>query len=113
MFNTVKKLILVFSALTFFGFLNEANAEVSSGQIKRIYPSGDRVYFRLKNDNCLSGSQYYYFEMDDNSDKGKYAAPNWYTMLIASAHANKTISVKVSSCPQQGHAQVIYLYQDY
>lgn len=89
------------------------NAEVSTGEINRIYPTRDTIYFRLKNDTCINGSQYYYFEMNDTDDIGKYAAKNWYSMLLASAMATKAVSVKVMSCPSEGHVKVQYIYQDY
>lgn len=97
----------------FFVVCVSANAKVVTGEIKRIYPTSGTVYFRLKNDICISGNQYYYFQMNDSTNTGKYASHNWYSLLLASAHANKSVSVKVASCPEEGHVPVVYIYQDY
>jgi hypothetical protein len=51
-----------------------SSAFAVTGEIKRIYPTSDVVYFRLKNDTCISGSQYYYFRMNEADFKGQYAA---------------------------------------
>jgi hypothetical protein len=83
------------------------------GEIKRIYPTNDVVYFRLKNDTCISGTQYYYFRMNEADLKGQYAAKNWFSMLLASALESKPISVKVNNCPADGNVEVQYIYQDY
>lgn len=91
--------ILVFSAISVYG-------ETIKGEVKRIYPTRNTVYFHLKNDTCISGQQYYYFSMNDKDNIGKYAAKNWYTMLLASAMASKPVHVRVDSCPGEGHVQI-------
>jgi hypothetical protein len=91
----------------------EVAAETIVGEIKRIYPTRDIVYFRIKGDTCISGGQYYYFQMNDSDNTGKYAAKNWYSMLLASATSKIPVHVKVSSCPTEGHIEVDYIYQDY
>lgn len=88
-------------------------AQFSTGKVKRIYPVNDTVYFRLQGDSCITGGQYYYFKMNETDASGKYAAKNWYSMLLASAMAGKPVSVKVNSCPTDGHAKISYIYQDY
>ncbi|WP_020405330.1 hypothetical protein [Hahella ganghwensis] len=90
-----------------------AQAEFVTGDVKRIYPKNAVVYFRLKDDTCISGSQYYYFKMDDTSTDGKYAAKNWYTLLVSGAMASKPVSVKVESCATEGNVEIEYLYQEY
>jgi hypothetical protein len=90
-----------------------ANANTTTGKVKRIYPTGDRIYFRIHGDTCATSSQYYYFDMDETSERGRYAARNWYTMLLASAQTGKPISVKVNSCPAEGPIYVSYIYQDF
>lgn len=106
----MKKTLLV---LTLLLFAPTTFANFSTGEVRRIYPVGDTVYFRLKGDSCITGSQYYYFKMNDTDNSGIYASKNWYSMLLASAMAGKPISVKVHSCPEEGHVEVSYLYQDY
>lgn len=90
-----------------------ALGENITGEVKRIYPTRDTIYFRIKGDTCIQGNQYYYFKIDESDTIGKYAAKNWYAMLLASSMASKPISVRVESCPQEGHVAISYLYQDY
>ncbi len=85
----------------------------STGEVKRIYPNGDQINFRLKNDTCITGSQYYFFKMNENDISGKYASKNWYSMLLASAMASKPVSVSVNECPAEGNVEIKYIYQDY
>ena len=89
------------------------HAAGTTGEVKRIYPNGDTVKFRIKNDTCITGNQYYYFRMNDSDSTGMYAAKNWYSMLLASAMASKSVSVSVASCPTEGNVEIKYLYQDY
>lgn len=105
--------LLKIVAFAVFFFNSPAKAEHITGEIKRIYPNKNKVFFRLKNDACISGSQYYYFTMSEADDSGKYAAQNWYSMLLASAVSSKPVSVKVESCPVDGHIEINYMYQDY
>jgi len=86
---------------------------VQDKQIKRIYPTTDTIYFRLKEDTCIGASQYYYFKMNDTDATGKYAAKNWYSMLLASAMAGKPISIKVPACQTEGNVNINYIFQEY
>lgn len=106
----IKKLILGLLCLL---LVPSSMAAFSEGKVKRIYLVNDTVHFRLKGDTCITGSQYYYFKMEDSSANSLIDAKNWYSMLLASAMAGKSVSVKVNSCPTEGHARVKYLYQDY
>ncbi|WP_144405932.1 hypothetical protein [Kangiella geojedonensis] len=90
-----------------------ALAEYITGEVKRIYAVNDKVHFRIKGDDCITGSQYYYFKMNDTSANTVIDAKNWYSMLLASAMAGKPVSVKVNSCPTEGSVEISYLYQEY
>lgn len=105
--------LLVAACLLFVMITPVVASEHLNGEVKRIYPTRDTINFRLKDDTCISGSQYYYFRMNDTDNVGKYAARNWYAMLLASAHAGTPVSVSVDDCPTEGHVEINYLYQDY
>ncbi|WP_062269285.1 hypothetical protein [Endozoicomonas arenosclerae] len=106
----MKSILLVFIML-FLG--STVQASFYQGEVARIYPSDEYVFFRLKNDECITGSQYYYFSFDNTSEDGMYAAKNWYSMLLASAMAGKPVRVKVKECPGEGNVRVQYIFQDY
>jgi hypothetical protein len=108
--NYILKIILFVSVLSTSITIHAAG---STGEVKRIYPTRDTIYFRLKNDTCITGSQYYFFRFNESDNIGKYAAKNWYSMLLANAMSSKPVSVSVTSCPQEGHVEIDYLYQDY
>lgn len=110
----MKKISMFFVVfISLFIVCQEGFADFSAGEIERIYPVSDTVYFRLKDDICITGSQYYFFRMNDVDSTGKYASKNWYAMLLASAMAGKPIRVKVSTCPAEGNAEIVYIFQDY
>ncbi|WP_444886461.1 hypothetical protein [Microbulbifer sp. JMSA008] len=112
----MRKSIIYWAATTIasLGSMNAISSEFVTGEIKRIFPStSGEVRFRLKNDSCISGSQYYFFEMNENDPTGKYASKNWYSMLLASAMANKEVSINIESCPTSGDAKINYIFQDY
>ncbi|WKD48409.1 hypothetical protein [Microbulbifer spongiae] len=88
-------------------------AETITGEIKRLYPDRGKIFFRLKNDTCIAGNQYYYFEMNEEDARGKYAAKNWYSMLLANGMAGKKVTVSVPECPPSGNIEILYLFQEY
>lgn len=90
-----------------------AGVHIQGKEVKRIYPTRDTIFFRLKDDECIQGSQYYYFQFNETDNVGMYAAKNWYSMLLASAMAGKAISIKVPSCPTDGNIKIDYVFQDY
>jgi len=110
----MKKLVITIIFQMLLGIIcTPALAETITGEITRIYPTRDTINFRLKSDLCVTGSQYYYFKMNETDNVGMYAAKNWYAMLLASAMASKPVSVRVGACPQDGNVEVTYIYQDY
>jgi hypothetical protein len=86
---------------------------IVSGEIQRLFPKENKVSFRLKNDNCITGNYYYYFYMNESDNSGKYAAKNWYAMLLSSAMALKPVSVSVDGCIADSNIAVRYIFQDY
>ncbi|RZM84924.1 hypothetical protein [Pseudoalteromonas rubra] len=81
------------------------------GQVERIYPSGSRVYFRLKGDECKqganSGNTYWYYELSE-------AASGVNTsMLLAAANTGKIIKIGYPSCDATKNQKINYLYQDF
>lgn len=77
------------------------------GEVARIYPSGNAVHFKLKNDQCGNTGQYYYFMLGTEVEKA------WYALLLAAANTNKPVAVSVPACPTTTYVQVRYIYQDY
>ena len=43
------------------------------GEVARIYPSGNAVHFKLKNDQCGNTGQYYYFLLGSEVEKAWYS----------------------------------------
>ena len=86
-----------------------SNAAVTkSGEVSRIYASGNTVHFRLKNDtSCNPNNKYYIFSLDTEVKK------SWYALLLAAANTGKPISVSVTQCPTDNHEVIRYLYQDF
>lgn len=81
--------------------------EVITSPVSRIYPSAEgRFYFRLKVDQCNSGSDYYY--VDGTHEQAKV----WTTMILSAATTGKPIRVVVETCTP-GHKPMKYLYQDF
>lgn len=77
------------------------------GEVARIYPSGNAVHFKLKDDQCGNTVQYYYFMLVTEVEKA------WYALLLAAANTNKPVAVSVPACPRTTYVQVHYIYQDY
>jgi hypothetical protein len=90
---------------------NIAPAGEKEGPILRLYPSGDYVYFRLKDDTCNStaNNEFYYFNMTENH----HAAKNWYSMILAAGSTGKPVKVQVSNCNLAGNKKVTYVFQDF
>ncbi|GLX85920.1 hypothetical protein tloyanaT_21720 [Thalassotalea loyana] len=104
-----KYLIIIFTLVASL----KVNAIAIVGEIERIYPTRETVYFRLKDDDCISGNQYYYFQMGEQNSTAKYASHNWYALMLAAANTKSKISVSVPSCDSEGHIQVSYIFQDF
>lgn len=84
-----------------------------SGEIARIYPNGNHIHFRLKNDNCVDSSEYYYFSLTDSSGNPSEVAKAWYSLLLSAAVAGKKINVSVAECVGGTKIPVRYIYQDF
>jgi len=95
--------------------LSNVYADAGTGFVSRIFIQGATVNFKLKDDTCVTGSQYYLFRMNDADETRQYAAKNWYALLLASAMASKPITVNVASCPGEGESRAVvkYIFQDY
>jgi len=89
----------------------QANAVESSGVVSRIFPNGNNVYFRLKNDTCINSAtnDYYYIDMVNQ----KPAASNWFAMLLAASATGKPVRVSVEACGVAGNTAIRYIYQDF
>lgn len=106
--NLVKKYIK--SALFIFALLMSVNAAANvtvQGEVARLYPSGNAVHFKLKNDQCGNTGQYYYFPLGTEVEKA------WYAMLLAAATTGKPVKVSIPGCPATAYVLVRYIYQDY
>ena len=93
-------------------FLTLSNSVMAvgvTGKVARLYPQGDIVYFRLKNDTCNTGNDYYTFNMTTQAP----AAKNWYALLLAAGVSQQEVRVAVADCTAGQDKQVIYIYQDY
>ncbi|ARU28133.1 hypothetical protein [Cellvibrio sp. PSBB006] len=87
----------------------EVVAETVSGEIARIYPSVNKIHFKLKNDQCGKPiSSYYTFELDSEYKKA------WYAMLLAAANTGKPIRASIPGCPVNDEMiPVNYIVQDF
>ncbi len=82
--------------------------DTTSGSVKRLYPSGNRVYFTLQDDTCALSNEYYFFESSN------VQAKNWYGMLLAAGNTGKEIDVRLlGNCSDSGHKEIGYIYQDF
>lgn len=101
------KSIIIGTLLSFIAI--ETIAETVSGEIARIYPSVNKIYFKLKNDQCgkpISG--YYSFELDSEYKKA------WYAMLLAAANTGKPIRASIPGCPVNDETIAVnYIVQDF
>ncbi len=105
----IYKIGIILMAL--FGLSSNVFAVESSGQIARIYPTGDNIYFSLKNDSCITTSGEYY---KINKVTQAQSAAEWFSMLLAAANTGKEINVAISgSCNDTGHRSVLYIYQNF
>lgn len=77
------------------------------GEVARIYPSGNAINFKLKNDQCGNTGQYYYFNLSSDTEKA------WYAMMLAAANTKAQISVSIPACPTTAKELVRYIYQDF
>lgn len=88
-----------------------AQSVFSSGSVQRIYPdSAGAIYFRLKSDNCNTGTAYYVIEA------GRPALKNWYAMLLSSAETNAVVSVALPNgtvCGTADNKPINYLFREY
>ncbi|KAF7785557.1 hypothetical protein PRUB_a4244 [Pseudoalteromonas rubra] len=88
-----------------------ALAAKGAGQVERIYPSGSRVYFRLKGDECKkganSGNTYWYYELSEATANVNTA------ILLAAANTGKSLRVGYPSCDATKTQKINYLYQDF
>lgn len=100
----MKKLLYVIALLACFDSF--ANITVH-GEVARIYPSGNAVHFTLKNDQCGSTGQYYYFPLGSEVEKA------WYALLLAAANTAKPVRVSLPACPTTSYVQVRYIFQDF
>ncbi len=83
-------------------------ATSTSGEIKRIYAQGERVNFRLKdNQSCNPNNKYYYFTLDSEVKK------TWYSLILAAANTSKRVVVSIEDCPSAASIEVKYIYQDF
>ncbi|WP_347331329.1 hypothetical protein [Marinimicrobium locisalis] len=83
------------------------------GEVARIYPASNAIHFRLKNDDCISGSQYYYFNLTDASGEASELSKAWYALLLSASVSGKGIAVSVEECLDEGRIPVRYIYQDF
>lgn len=64
--------------------------------------------FRLKADNCITGSAYYTIA----NDHPQYKV--WSAILIAAAHTSKPVVVRIDACDGSAtNKPVVYIYQDF
>ena len=77
------------------------------GEIARIFPNGGVINFKLKNDHCGNTGQYYYFNLNSDTEKA------WYAMMLAAANTGARVSVSIPACPTTAKVAVRYVYQDY
>jgi len=79
----------------------------ATGEVSRIYPQSNKIYFQLKNDPCNSNNKYYYFALDSESSKA------WYSLILAAANTSKPIVVSLTECPSTVDVPVRYIYQNF
>ncbi|ALU43557.1 MULTISPECIES: hypothetical protein [Pseudoalteromonas] len=105
------KLISILTLSLLLPLAPAAFAAKGVGQVERIYPSGGKVFFRLKGDECKqsanAGNTYWYFELADAT-----AGVN-VSMLLAAANTSKTIKIGYPSCDPTKNQKINYLYQDF
>ncbi len=105
----IKSLIaLLFTVLS----LNASNAmatDFTTGEVSRIYVSGDVVNFRLAGNVCKGGNSYWQFSLTSNPETKK----SWYTMLLAAANTKSDVTVGHQGCNTNVSQTVSYIYQDY
>lgn len=82
-------------------------AKTVKGEISRIYPNSNNVFFKIKNDTCNPNDKYYYFSMENEN------AQAWYSLILAAANTSAPINVRISNCPTNLNAKVTYIYQDF
>jgi len=105
----MKKIVLL---ILFMLISTNAIANIlSTGSVKRLYPSGSTIHFKLNND-CFNNSQtntYFWFSLDDPSGNA------WYSLLLAAAHTGKPVKVSAEKCPdnKQEPVKIRYIYQDF
>ena len=99
---TVAAAVLCFSPAT--------KAATITGYVERIYPNGEYVNFRLKDDQCkLSGSAgntYWRFRLSTEVEHA------WFSMLLAAAHNKSKVRISVPSCTPQNTQIIRYLFID-
>lgn len=83
------------------------------GKVDRIYPNGNHIHFRLKNDSCISGLQYYYFNLLDSSGNRSVTAQAWYSLLLSASVSGAEVSVSVVECGDEAKIPVSYIFQDF
>jgi hypothetical protein len=79
----------------------------TSGEISRIYPTNNKIFFRLKNDTCNPNNRYYYFNLDSETSKA------WYALILSAANTSKPISVSIHECPSAADVSVRYILQNF
>ncbi|WP_444916251.1 hypothetical protein ACJJIX_16870 [Microbulbifer sp. VAAC004] len=97
--SSILLFLLILSAKSF--------AVTNVGLVDRIYPSGESVKFRLKEDSCNGSlNEYYEFTLDSEIKKA------WFSILLSAAATGAEIAVRVEVC--EGNRKLIdYLYQDF
>lgn len=96
--------ILIGSLL--FSLSGHANQTIS-GEISRIYPANNTVFFSLKNDPCNPNNKYYFFPLERETSKA------WYSLILAAANTSKPIAVSIHEFPTDSHEPVRYIYQNF
>ncbi|USD23362.1 hypothetical protein [Microbulbifer variabilis] len=85
----------------------ESLAVTNIGLVDRIYPSGESVKFRLKEDSCNGSlNEYYEFALDSEIKKA------WFSILLSAAATGAEVAVRVEVC-EGNRKSIDYLYQDF
>lgn len=99
------KTILVM--LVFLTASNFVSADIITGKVKRIYPQGDLIYFRIVGDACKT-NKYWYFTLQSEVSKA------WFSMLLAAATTQSEVLISYSgSCDASINQQIDYVVQDF